>query len=89
MNDIIISSPARLGADRLHHAAARLQTIAWINVNMPAPQTVRAMIGKAIAFDRLPAMAAFEIFYAPGKSHCALARNRTSITSLEGWCSIH
>ena len=69
MNDIIISSPARFRADRLHHAPAHFQAVARVNINMPAPQTVRAVIGEAVAFDRLTAMAAFEIFHPPSESH--------------------
>ena len=67
----IILFPIRFRADRLHHAAAHFHAVARVNVNMPAPQTVRAMIGKAIAFNRPAAITAFEIFHPPSKSHNA------------------
>jgi len=70
MSNIILFS-FRFSADRLHHAVAYFQTVARINVNMPAPQTIGAVIGKAVAFDRLPAMAAFKIFHPPSESHNA------------------
>ena len=68
MSNIILFS-FRFSADRLHHAVAYFQTVARINVNMPAPQTIGAVIGKAVAFDRLTAMAVFEIFHPPSESH--------------------
>ena len=70
MGNIILIS-VRFRADRLHHASAHFQAVARVNVNVPAPQTMGAVIGEAVAFDRLTAMAAFEIFHPPSKSHNA------------------
>ena len=61
----------RLNADRLHHSSAYFHAVARIDINMPAPQTIRAMIGETVTFDRFPAMTAFKIFHAPSEGHNA------------------
>ncbi len=45
----------------LHHPAAVMQPIAWVDVNMFTPQTNRAMVGIAVAFNLGAAGAANEV----------------------------
>ncbi len=50
-----------------HHPATFLSPVARINIDVPAPETFRTMIGVAVAFDFCSTIFANEIFYCPLK----------------------
>ena len=57
-----ISAVFYLHANRLHHAAARVLPVAGMNVDMLAPEALRAVVGVTVAKNNLAAMVAGKIF---------------------------
>jgi len=51
------------GADGLHHAPALGLAVARVDINVAAPEAVRAVVGVAIADDLRSAVAADKIFF--------------------------
>jgi len=51
-------------ADRRHHAAALGGAVARIDIHMPTPKTIRAMIGVTRAFNFFTAIFANKILFA-------------------------
>jgi len=64
MDDFIVSSGAPFDCHRLHKTAARSRSIPGVNVHMLRIQTLRAMVGVAVADDAVTTMFAYEILYA-------------------------
>ena len=58
----------------LHHASATCCPVSGIDINMFAPQTIRAMIGITVANYLLTAMFAREILYRSFKAHGVLQK---------------
>lgn len=57
-----------LHAHGLHHPLAGVLPVAGVVVHVAAPQALRAVVGIAVAFDLLAAMAADEVFNCAGES---------------------
>lgn len=53
----------KINIHRFHQAAAKLGPVARINIHVFGPETLGAVIGVAIAFDRLAAMFANKILH--------------------------
>lgn len=51
-----------LGPNRFQFSSAGVGAVAWVDVYVLTPKTVRAMIGVAVAFDLGPAVFAGEVF---------------------------
>ena len=74
MHDSIIWRAA-LERRGTHESAARLSPVARLDVDVFAPQTCRAMIGKSGATNFCPAMFTREIFNAFYKNHWIVAES--------------
>jgi len=61
------STASAAQSNRLHHPAAGRPSVAGIHVNMPAPQTPRAVVGVTITRHKIAAVSAGKVLYFPLK----------------------
>ncbi len=78
-----------LDANRLHSAATALGAIARLSIDMLAPETLRTVIGIAVAAHLMSAVFAGEIFYRSGEPHVYCNSTATDCCAIAPFAVVH